>query len=524
MKFKSLFTILLVILCACIFFGCNNYDFTKLNIECENVIDAPEGDYTLIYSIKDYEKFAQKYDLTIKVKAFDQNNAEVEVKNNRTINVKKDYEYTVIVYCSTLIKEEPTTKQRQFTVKAVKSPPSVNFVLKYGTITQTHRTIVVDYAGNLSMADVPELPNWYPDYKEGIQKNIISKKWVVIIDGNEEDLAQSHLENITTQITVYGVYEFEIVYVKLSIKFNSNGGSSVEDISGTLHQTINRPNNPTKDGATFDGWYVDADLKTPYNWNEQSVFAKNMTVYAKWLDVVGNHIEFDKLNYTLATDDYGNNYYSITAKESAEIPTLLVLPNGYNNIPIKRIGDNAFQGKGIVSLYIPSSITIISTEAFMDCGELLSVEFEIGNKMLALGWKAFKNCTNLSSIINLPSTLTDLGKETFYGCSSLTSFVIPSGVDSLKEGVFRNCTALTGIIIPDNVVEIIKDAFKGCTLLETVTINQTSKLEAIAQGAFENTAVTSITLPFFFDGKTNPFDGTSITVTYHAKVTVEEEE
>lgn len=523
MKLKGLFIILLIILCACIFFGCNNYSFEKLNIECEDVNDIPEGEYTLIYSIKDYEEFAQKYDLTIKVKVFDQDNNEVEVKNNRTITVQKDYEYTVIVYCSTIIKEEATTKQRQFSVKAEKSPPSVNFVLKYNTITQNYKTIAVDYMGSLSIDEVPNLPDWYADYKEGIQKSITSKKWVIIEDGKEVDLDQAHLNNITSQVTVYGIYEYSIVYVKLSIKFNSNGGSVVSDISGTLHQTINRPNNPTKEGATFDGWYTDSELETPYNWKEQTVFAKTMTLYAKWLEVVGNHIDLEKLNYQKATDDYGNDYYSITAKEEAAIPTLLVLPNGYENIPIKKIGDNAFQGKNIISLYIPSSITIISASAFLGCGELTNVTFESGNKMQALGWSAFKNCAKLNTITNLPDTLTDLGKETFYGCAALTSFIIPTGVDSLKEGVFRNCTSLNSIIIPDAVVEILTNAFNGCTSLSSVTINKASKLQAISLGAFTNTAITEITLPYYFVGKTNPFDGTSITVSYHEEVISEEE-
>ena len=523
MKLKSLFTVLLIILCACIFFGCNNYSFAKLNIECENVVDVPEGEYTLIYSIKDYEKFAQKYDLTIKVKAFDQNNNEVEVKNNRTITVQKDYEYTIVIYCSTIIKEEVVSKQRQFSVKATKSPPSVNFILKYDSITQEHKTIIVDYLGSLSIDDVPALPVWYANYTEGITKTITSKKWVVIVDGKEVDLDQSHLSNITSQVTVYGIYEYSIKYDKLSIKFNSNGGTLVSDISGTLHQTINRPANPTKEGATFDGWHTDSELKTPYNWTQQTVFAKTMTLYAKWLDVVGNHISFDKLSFDKSTDDVGNDYYSIVAKEGEEIPNMLVLPNGYDNIPIKKIDDSAFNNKNITSLYIPSSITIISANAFLNCGQLLSVEFEIGNKMLALGWSSFKNCAKLSSIIDFPSDVTDLGKETFYGCSSLTSFVIPTKVDSIKEGVFRNCTSLSSINIPDAVVDILTDAFNGCTILDTVNITQTSSLEAIAQDAFANTAITSITLPFYFDGKTNPFANTSIEVSYHEEVVAEEE-
>lgn len=61
-------------------------------------------------------------------------------------------------------------------------------------------------------------------------------------------------------------------------------------------------------------------------------------------------------------------------------------------------------------------------------------------------------------------------KSTFSGCSSLTSFTIPSSVTEIGERAFSDCNSLTKITIPNNVDHIYRGAFLGCSELAEVTI------------------------------------------------------
>lgn len=68
------------------------------------------------------------------------------------------------------------------------------------------------------------------------------------------------------------------------IDFESNGGSPVERIqmesAGLNAVPATEPSEPTKTGYTFAGWYIDAELTTPYEWDSKVTEA--ITLYAKW--------------------------------------------------------------------------------------------------------------------------------------------------------------------------------------------------------------------------------------------------
>ncbi|MGN1273085.1 MAG: leucine-rich repeat protein, partial [Thermoguttaceae bacterium] len=65
--------------------------------------------------------------------------------------------------------------------------------------------------------------------------------------------------------------------------------------------------------------------------------------------------------------------------------------------------------------------------------------------------------------------------EAFKGCVSLTSIVIPEGVEMLDSGLFKGCKALKTVVIPGSVDDIFDDAFEGCP---NVTIHAPAGSEA----------------------------------------------
>lgn len=120
----------------------------------------------------------------------------------------------------------------------------------------------------------------------------------------------------------------------------------------------------------------------------------------------------------------------------------------------------------------------------------------------SIGERAFKNCKNLTNI-NIAQTVTQIGVECFYGCTSLSTFdnrgIVSLGaktfaecrnlkeisienLTSLAEGCFLNCTKLSACNLP-NITSIGKEAFKNCQSL--IEYNITNGVKTIDESAFK---------------------------------------
>ena len=91
-----------------------------------------------------------------------------------------------------------------------------------------------------------------------------------------------------------------------TIKFETNGGTELEDIDVEYDDIIIKPTDPKKEGYTFDDWYTDNTLTEKYNFDLP--VSRNITLYAKW----------EINNYTISFETDGGN----------EIPSMTVR---YNN-------------------------------------------------------------------------------------------------------------------------------------------------------------------------------------------------
>ena len=76
-----------------------------------------------------------------------------------------------------------------------------------------------------------------------------------------------------------------------TITFNSNGGSNVSSISAQYGSKITKPADPVKTNYIFGGWYSDSELTNPYTFNTMP--AKNITLYAKWIDNGKRNIKYE---------------------------------------------------------------------------------------------------------------------------------------------------------------------------------------------------------------------------------------
>lgn len=72
--------------------------------------------------------------------------------------------------------------------------------------------------------------------------------------------------------------------------------------------------------------------------------------------------------------------------------------------------------------------------------------------------------------MNRTRSVTSIGDCAFYGCSGLTSIIIPNSVKAIGSWAFYNCKGLTSITIPNSVTTLVDGAFRGCSGLTSITI------------------------------------------------------
>ena len=212
-------------------------------------------------------------------------------------------------------------------------------------------------------------------------------------------------------------------------------------------------------------------------------------------------------------------YYAHQLYLNGTLITDLVIPDGVTSISkyvfsgcsslksitipdsVTSIGGSVFYGcSSLTSITIPNSVTSIGPQAFYDCSSLTSIT--IPDSVTSIGNYVFKGCSSLASItvgdnntvyhsagncliktktktliagcknsvIPTDGSVTSIGDDAFYDCSSLTSITIPNSVTSIGYQAFSKCSSLMSITIPDSVTSIGDDAFSKCSSLMSITI------------------------------------------------------
>lgn len=192
----------------------------------------------------------------------------------------------------------------------------------------------------------------------------------------------------------------------------------------------------------------------------------------------------------------------------------------------------------ILRVEIGEGITEIGSCAFMDCKNLNCVNFP--DSLNTIGFSAFYRCTSLENI-QLPEHITSIGNiafsytgydnndknwdnstlyigdyliksyaqgtytikpgtrciaafafshsnfdGTYQEDDSLTSVIIPEGIENIGACAFAGCAGLESITLPNTVNSLDDGAFTDCVGLESITLPDT--INSLGRGAFQNTA------------------------------------
>jgi len=198
----------------------------------------------------------------------------------------------------------------------------------------------------------------------------------------------------TTLVSSEKEYRFQVTAaIDLTAKFTTNTCQvAISDDEDYLVDTVRTikgnkvilPENPRRGCDRFDGYYADVTYTIPLD--TDAIYSEDATVYAKFIKPLS----------------FGDSYYFDIDGSTAEVVgsmggikdvTIADLLNGY--VPVK-IADEAFAGKRITSVLIPSTVKTIGNKAFYNCPELTDVYY-VGN---ASTWNQVEKGSDNDSLTN----------------------------------------------------------------------------------------------------------------------------
>ena len=226
-------------------------------------------------------------------------------------------------------------------------------------------------------------------------------------------------------------------------------------------------------------------------------------------------VNLDETSYEI-NDDGGITINNYTGSSSN-----VAIPESYTidgvTYPVTSVGSETFRNNtDIQTVVLPDTITSIGENAFESCSNLTTINLPEGVK--DIGNSAFSSCTKLSDIV-LPDTLTTIGNGAFWNCQSISGTLnIPASVTSIGRGalvlqslteftvdagsehfaavdgilyskdmtrllVYPRAKSATNFVMLNSVETIDAGAFRYCQNMQG-TLTLSSKLTTIGDGAF----------------------------------------
>lgn len=132
-------------------------------------------------------------------------------------------------------------------------------------------------------------PGQYYSYDMSYNSDIPAANQINYIVTVPEDVYYISVNVIDANMDDFTVYEI-INYERSTITYNSNGGSSVVTMKVETDTYATAPEEPTKVGYEFVGWYNDSALSTEFDFTTDLV-TEDLTLYAKWTSTASGSVE-----------------------------------------------------------------------------------------------------------------------------------------------------------------------------------------------------------------------------------------
>ena len=168
--------------------------------------------------------------------------------------------------------------------------------------------------------------------------------------------------------------------------------------------------------------------------------------------VFSGKVVIDLTNDTVTADKL---YEGVTAHGAdGETITGTMAGKSDNNIA-KQVDANA-ESVAVSADDFPEGITSIRDYAFYEspCSSV-----EIPSTVTHIGRQSFSYAGSLASV-TLPGTITAIGFAAFMSCAKLTDITLPSGLETIDDYAFKGCR-LTSLDVPASVKSIGQWAIEG---------------------------------------------------------------
>lgn len=170
---------------------------------------------------------------------------------------------------------------------------------------------------------------------------------------------------------------------------------------------------------------------------------------------------------------------------------------------VSKIGTSSFRSTSLESIFVDSNNQHFSSASGIlfnkDKSELIRYpsdrngsSYTISSMVKTIRESAFAENLHLKNL-KIPSSVTDIGSETFEYCHKLKTVEFKANIDIINERMFSCCEKLKSIEIPNTVIEISNDAFSGCKNLTSVKLP--NNLQKIEYQAFADTELQELNIP-----------------------------
>ena len=148
----------------------------------------------------------------------------------------------------------------------------ITFELDGGTMPNAPEVLTVYKGVKIHLAS-------YLNYNTNVTKKGYYFDGFYLNPDDDKPINMYSLNIFNEDTTLYALWTDE--NKEVTIKFESNGGTKIEDKKAKIYTKIDLPKDPVKDGYVFVGWYYDKELEMMV-YSEGFSSDRDRTIYAKW--------------------------------------------------------------------------------------------------------------------------------------------------------------------------------------------------------------------------------------------------
>ena len=147
---------------------------------------------------------------------------------------------------------------------------------------------------------------------------------------------------------------------------------------------------------------------------------------------------------------------------------------------LESLGDRCFMNSSLCQIVIPSSVTWLPDECFFGCTHLEDVVFENGSVLRSIGPSCFEKCMSLRVFL-LPNCVERLQRRAFHD-TRIASLAFPSSVIELGESCFPHSLSEISPLCSTGIRDLSAWCFSSSQLK---TIEIPAKVLSIGSGSFD---------------------------------------